>query len=82
VSAGAAEKARAGSGAVVRKASRFSATAQEEDVRLEQLERLARLRAAGVIDDEDLRAAKARVLGDDNGGDARADDVTAVPPSR
>jgi hypothetical protein len=34
-----------------------------EDVRLDQLERLARLRAAGVLDDEELRAEKSRILG-------------------
>jgi hypothetical protein len=82
VSAGAAEKARAGSSAVVKQASRFSpaAPAPQEDVRapqedvgLERLERLAQLRAAGVIDDEELRAEKARVLGAAHGG------VTVAP---
>ena len=34
-----------------------------EDVRLDQLERLARLREAGVLDDEELRAEKSRILG-------------------
>lgn len=32
------------------------------DTRLEQLERLAQLRAAGVLDDEELRTEKARIL--------------------
>jgi hypothetical protein len=36
-----------------------------QDTRLEQLERLAQLRAAGVLDDDELRAEKARIL--DNG---------------
>ena len=80
-SAGAAEKARAGTGAVVRKASQFSPAAREEDLRLEQLERLAQLRSAGVIDEKELRAEKARVLGGENGGDVRADDATAGRPS-
>ena len=71
LSAGAAEKARAGSSAVVKQASRVSTASPQEDVgleapqqdvRLERLERLAQLRAAGVIDDEELRAEKARVL--------------------
>jgi hypothetical protein len=62
ISAGAAENARAGSSAVVRQTSRFSPAAPQDDVRLERLERLAQLRAVGVIDDEELRAEKARVL--------------------
>jgi len=62
VSAGVAGKARAGSSAVARQTSRFSPAAPQEDIRLERLERLAQLRAAGVIDDEELRAEKARVL--------------------
>ena len=68
-----AEKARAGSSAVVKQASRQSPTAPQEDIRLDRLERLAQLRAAGVIDDEELRAEKARVLGDAHGG------VTVAP---
>ena len=48
-------------------------TAPEEDIRLERPERLAQLRAAGVIDDEELRAEKAHVLGDEHGG------VTVTP---
>jgi hypothetical protein len=63
VSAGVAERARAGSSAVVKQASRFSSTAPLQDDRLERLERLAQLRAAGVLDDEELAAEKARVLG-------------------
>jgi hypothetical protein len=39
--------------------SRF---ARAEDERLGQLERLARLREAGVIDDDELRAEKQRIL--------------------
>jgi hypothetical protein len=70
-----AEKARAGSGAVVRPASQFGATAPQENVRLE---RLAQLRAAGVIDDQELRAEKARILSDENGGDTGSGDVAAV----
>jgi hypothetical protein len=34
-----------------------------ENARLDQLERLARLRETGVLDDEELRAEKARILG-------------------
>jgi hypothetical protein len=64
-------RARAGSGAVVRQASRFS-SGEAEDVRLEQLERLAQLRAAGVLDEAELRAEKARVLGDKSAGPAMA----------
>jgi hypothetical protein len=37
-----------------------------EDARLQQLERLAELRQAGILDDEELRAEKARIL---NSGD-------------
>jgi hypothetical protein len=37
-----------------------------EDTRLQQLERLAQLREAGVLDDEELKAEKARIL---NSGD-------------
>jgi hypothetical protein len=60
---------RAWPGAVMRQASRFSAaTRPAEELRLEQLERLGQLRTAGVLDDEELRAEKARVLGDENGG--------------
>jgi hypothetical protein len=64
VTAGAAEKARAGSSAVVKQAARFSPAAPQADVRLEGLERLAQLHAAGVIDDAELRAEKARLLRD------------------
>jgi hypothetical protein len=39
-----------------------AAPAPAEDVRLEQLERLVRLRADGILDDEELRAEKARIL--------------------
>jgi len=73
VSAGVAGKARAGSSAVARQTSRFSPAAPQEDIRLERLERLAQLRAAGVIDDEELRAEKARVLDDAHAG------VTVAP---
>ncbi|MDA0158916.1 SHOCT domain-containing protein [Solirubrobacter ginsenosidimutans] len=40
------------------------ATSTDEE-RIEQLERLGRLRAAGVLDDEELRTEKARILHDD-----------------
>jgi hypothetical protein len=73
VSAGVAGKARAGSSAVATQTSRFSPTAPQEDIRLERLERLAQLRTAGVIDDEELRAEKARVLDDTHAG------VTVAP---
>ena len=50
-------------GAVSRQVSRLRAAQPEsEEQRLEQLERLAQLRAAGVIDDAELRAEKERVL--------------------
>jgi hypothetical protein len=77
LSGGAADRARAGSSAVVRQASRFSSgEPPAEEVRLEQLERLAHLRAAGVIDDAELRAEKARVLGDERGSGT----AVAAPP--
>jgi hypothetical protein len=50
----------------VRRAARFTRT--EEDTRIEQLERLARLREAGLLDEEELRAEKARILA--NGAEA------------
>jgi hypothetical protein len=53
--------ARSASDAVeVRRAARFSR--DEEDTRMEQLERLARLREAGLLSDEELSAEKARIL--------------------
>jgi hypothetical protein len=58
----ATQGARAASDAVtVRRAPRFT---REEDTRIDQLERLARLRESGLLNDEELRAEKQRILGD------------------
>ncbi|HEX5621417.1 MAG TPA: hypothetical protein VFX51_23530 [Solirubrobacteraceae bacterium] len=43
-------------------ASQHQPPASPEDARLEQLERLAQLKAAGVLDDAEMRAEKARIL--------------------
>ena len=40
-----------------------SAAAPAPDTRIEALERLAQLRAAGVLEDEESRAEKTRILG-------------------
>jgi hypothetical protein len=72
------ERARAGSGAVVRRESRFSAGEPAADeMRLERLERLGQLRAAGVLDEDELRAEKARVLA----GEKHAGTAVAAPPA-
>jgi hypothetical protein len=64
----AAAGARAGSAAVARHAGhRGGSAAVAEDARLESLERLAELRAAGVLDDAEVRAEKARILGAPDG---------------
>ena len=42
--------------------SQYEPPASPEDARLAQLERLAQLRAAGVLDDAELRAEKERIL--------------------
>jgi hypothetical protein len=42
--------------------SQYTAEPSPEDVRLEQLERLGQLRAAGILDDAELRSEKARIL--------------------
>jgi hypothetical protein len=42
-----------------------SRATSDEDARIEQLERLARLRAEGVLDEDELRTEKARILHDD-----------------
>jgi Short C-terminal domain len=64
-----AGRTRAGTGAVVRQASAFTASSSPaEDDRLEQLTRLQDLRAAGVLDDEEFRAEKTRILGGNGGG--------------
>jgi hypothetical protein len=42
--------------------ARFSSPTTAEDARLEQLERLARLRSQGLLDDDELRAEKERIL--------------------
>ena len=46
-------------------------------MRLERLERLGQLRAAGVLDEDELRAEKARVLA----GEKHAGTVVAAPPA-
>jgi hypothetical protein len=76
-----AAKARGGSTAVVRQASRFAPGAgpTNEDVRLAQLERLAQLRTDGVLDDEELRAEKARILAD---ADGDGDDAPSTAPAK
>jgi hypothetical protein len=43
--------------------AKTSAPGPADEVRLDRLERLARLREAGVLDDDELRAEKARILG-------------------
>ena len=48
-------------------AARFAST-DAEDARLAQLERLVSLREAGILDDEELRTEKARILRDDSDG--------------
>jgi hypothetical protein len=50
------------SGAVTATTAQFGSG---EDARLQQLERLAELRRAGILDDEELRAEKARILAGD-----------------
>jgi hypothetical protein len=55
--------AQSATGAVTSTAARFGA---QEDTRLQQLERLAQLRQAGILDDDELKAEKARIL---SGGD-------------
>src|SRR3954451_3523992 len=59
----ASRTAEAASGAIASSRSAVTGSAtSDEDARIEQLERLAQLRAAGVLDDEELRAEKARIL--------------------
>jgi hypothetical protein len=58
----AVQGARSASDAVeVRRAARF--TRSDEDARIEQLERLAKLREAGLLDEAELRTEKQRILG-------------------
>ena len=47
-------------------------TSDAQDARLAQLERLVQLREAGILDDEELRAEKARILRADSDGMATA----------
>jgi hypothetical protein len=49
-------------------AARFAASSDVQDARLGQLERLVQLRQAGILDDEELRAEKARILQADGDG--------------
>ncbi|HET8758784.1 MAG TPA: SHOCT domain-containing protein [Solirubrobacteraceae bacterium] len=42
--------------------TQYTSEVSPEEARLEQLERLAQLRAAGILDDAELRAEKARIL--------------------
>jgi hypothetical protein len=75
--AGLGRSARAQAGAAAARGSELTATAAREvrarsagsereptaeDLRLERLERLVQLRADGILDDEELRAEKARIL--------------------
>jgi hypothetical protein len=63
VGASASRAAQSASGALsATSGAAVSRFAHPEDERLTQLERLARLREAGVIDDDDLRAEKQRIL--------------------
>jgi hypothetical protein len=59
---------RAGTATTALASSRDAVTgraANGKEARIEQLERLGKLRAAGVLDDEELRTEKARILHDD-----------------
>lgn len=61
--ASAARTARSATGALsASREARADRPAASEDARLEQLERLAQLRQAGILDDDELRAEKRRVL--------------------
>jgi hypothetical protein len=61
-------------------ASRFSSSSSSGDARLEELERLGRLRQAGVLNDDELRAEKERILR--NGQQpSDADQLPATPQS-
>jgi len=60
--AAASRTAQSASGAVATTVSQYKPSASPEDARLDQLERLAQLRAAGVLDDAELRAEKDRIL--------------------
>jgi hypothetical protein len=63
-----AGRTRAGTGAVVRRASAFAPGSGAEDDRLAQLERLRDLHATGVLDDGEFRAEKARILAGNGSG--------------
>jgi hypothetical protein len=64
--AAASRTAQSASGAIASRrdatVSQYQAPASPEDARLEQLERLAQLKAAGILDDAELRAEKQRIL--------------------
>lgn len=62
VRASASRAAQSASGAVSAGGAKVTQFGRPEDARLEQLERLARLREAGVIDADELRAEKERIL--------------------
>jgi hypothetical protein len=66
-----AGRARAGTGAVVRQASAFTA-GSAEDERLQQLERLRDLRATGVLDEAEFHAEKTRILAANGSGQPAA----------
>jgi hypothetical protein len=74
LASGAVGGVRVGSAAVVRQAGSFAPATRvpDPDARLDRLERLERLRAAGVLDDNEARAEKDRILQDENGVDAPA----------
>jgi hypothetical protein len=55
--------AQSASGAISSTTARFGSA---EDDRLQRLERLAQLRQAGILDDEELKAEKARILSADD----------------
>jgi hypothetical protein len=60
--AAASRTAQSASGAVGATVSKYKPATSPEDERLEQLERLAQLKAAGVLDDAELAKEKERIL--------------------
>jgi hypothetical protein len=62
IGAAASRTAQSASSTVGATVSKYTPEASPEEARLEQLERLAQLRASGVLDDAELRAEKERIL--------------------
>ena len=83
------ERTASGGAAVARRTSALrsepagegSPTPPASDPRIEQLERLSQLRTTGVLDEQEFRAEKARILGDtgDTGDTARDAPVAPEP---